>query len=308
MAMLRAFLLPAIFAALLHSRGDPACNNTLREGELRRILEYGERQAGLNKGALRLFSQENVADTCYQRILLATVTGESRSSLTLFLSPDHGFLTSDLMDLRLDPGSADRLSDDRINRMLTASPSPQLGNSDAPVTLVVFVDLECAYCRSLQSMLREKVLPAESGTLRIQERQFPLLSHPHAEAAARTAACSFQQGDAVYWAVSNFLFEHQSTIGDYLGTGSRYPLSSKVPALKPDAYNACLTNQVGAEKVQEDVELGLKVGTRVTPTLYLNGKRIEGVMDSVELRYRIEQEANSLATRHPNTNDERLQR
>src|SRR5437588_2220809 len=86
------------------------------------------------------------------------------------------------------------------------------GPAEAEVTLVQYGDYECPYTRmsrhsihALQGELRDR--------LRFVFRHFPLEAiHPHARAAATAAEAAAAQDQ--FWAMHEYLFEHQHALGE----------------------------------------------------------------------------------------------
>ena len=64
----------------------------------------------------------------------------------------------------------------------------QFGPSDAGLTIVVFGDYECSFCRSFQSVL-EFMMEKHPDEIRLIFHHWPLSQHRHAYPAARAAEC-----------------------------------------------------------------------------------------------------------------------
>src|SRR5712692_11501613 len=99
----------------------------------------------------------------------------------------------------------------RLATPVTADDHVQ-GPVDAEVTLLQYGDYECPYTRmsrqSIHALQRE--LPEK---LRFVFRHFPLEEiHAHARGAATAAEAAEAQGQ--FWAMHEYLFEHQSALAD----------------------------------------------------------------------------------------------
>jgi len=69
-----------------------------------------------------------------------------------------------------------------------------IGPADAPVTLVVFADYECGFCRRMDETIAA-VQVRQHLRFRTVYRHYPIKSrHAHAEAAALAAECAAEQG------------------------------------------------------------------------------------------------------------------
>lgn len=96
---------------------------------------------------------------------------------------------------------------------LSKSPRPSRGSGSAAVTLQVFSDFECPFCKRVEPTLTqlEKDFP---GKLRIIWRHMPLPFHEHASLAAQAAEAAFaQKGAKAFWAFHDRLFANQSVEG-----------------------------------------------------------------------------------------------
>jgi protein-disulfide isomerase len=82
-----------------------------------------------------------------------------------------------------------------------------LGPATAPVTVVVFSDFECPYCKKLRALLAAEPL-ITGGKVRLVFRHMPMQSHKWAQKAAEAAVCAqLQNGDA-FWHLHDSLFEN----------------------------------------------------------------------------------------------------
>jgi protein-disulfide isomerase len=136
------------------------------------------------------------------------------------------------------------------------------GSADAPVTLVEYGDFECPYCGVAYPVV--KALEKRYGDrLRVVFRSFPLLQHPHAEAAAEAAEFAADHGK--FWEMHDTLFEHQRALGEEHLLGYARNLGMDAGALA-----AALREQTYAALVEEQKESGEQSGIPGTPAFFLN--------------------------------------
>jgi NhaA family Na+:H+ antiporter len=147
-----------------------------------------------------------------------------------------------------------------------------LGPDDARVTLVEYADLECKYCRQVNSVIRE-LRNRLGGRVRYVYRHFPIRSsHSHAQLAAEAAEAAGAQGK--FWEMQEFLLEHQDALDlshllDYADQ-----LDLDLVQFKRD-----LEEHVHAERVKEDFLSGVQSGVNGTPSFFINGNRYDGAWD-----------------------------
>lgn len=153
--------------------------------------------------------------------------------------------------------------------------APSRGRKDAPVTVVVFSDFQCIYCRQLAATLHEVELKTEDA--RIVMREMPLSMHPFARKDAELAACVKTQSEPAFWALYNFFFDPSSEIGsDLSGKGMEFIISRA--DINAAALRQCVSGHGGATQVDRDIALAKKFGVDGTPTVYVNGVLLTGQM------------------------------
>jgi protein-disulfide isomerase len=143
--------------------------------------------------------------------------------------------------------------------------TPILGDVKAPVTVVLFTDLQCPYCAQMAPIL--KGLQEQSPkTLKISFRHYPLVSiHDKAMNAHQALWAANRQGK--FWPY----FDKVTPLFRGLSDST---LVAAATELKLDLakFNADRKSDAARENVEADMKLGEKVGVEGTPSLYLNGK------------------------------------
>ncbi|NBO38344.1 hypothetical protein EBU99_07150 [bacterium] len=150
-----------------------------------------------------------------------------------------------------------------------------LGDAKAAIRVVEFTDFQCPYCRKLSSVTQE-VLRKHGASLNWEVRHFPLSFHKHARSAAAAVYCASLQGklaDAKKW-----VFEAQDKLGDE----KFYADMSKALALKSDSFDKCRSAESTEKLIAADIAEGERVGVQGTPSVFVNGRRFEGDVHSLE--------------------------
>ena len=139
---------------------------------------------------------------------------------------------------------------------------PELGSSDAPVTIVTFSDLECNYCARAHSAL-EALVKRRPNDVRIVFRHFPLEHlHKHARYAAEVLASVQAQGK--FWKLADVLFVNQKNLTpDHV---RRLAEKVGVDMAMLDAHMA-----EGKRIVADDIAAGNALGITSMPSLFVNG-------------------------------------
>jgi protein-disulfide isomerase len=150
--------------------------------------------------------------------------------------------------------------------------NPTIGNTKAPITIIAFIDFECPFCRESYPIF-QKVTQKYEPVARIIFKHFPITAlHPQSNAAANAAACAHEQKK--FWEYHDSLFTTQS-----LGTEDLLSQSKKI-GLDQTKFSQCLDTKKYQGDIDQDIEDGVALGVRGTPTFFVNGYKIEGVLDS----------------------------
>ncbi|HDH04124.1 MAG TPA: hypothetical protein ENG75_02150 [Nitrospirae bacterium] len=141
------------------------------------------------------------------------------------------------------------------------------GKKDAPVTIVEFSDFQCPYCAGLQSTLQQ-VLKAYPDSVRLVLKDFPLSFHKYAKDAARAARAAGEQGK--YWEMHDLIFENFKGLNSDIFKKFAEKLNLDLNKFMADYKSGKYDNLI-----QQDINLGKSLGVTGTPTLFVNGKRMQ---------------------------------
>ncbi|HXJ36848.1 MAG TPA: thioredoxin domain-containing protein [Candidatus Eisenbacteria bacterium] len=142
---------------------------------------------------------------------------------------------------------------------------PEKGPKDAPITMIVFSDYECPFCRRAEETV-EQVLKAYDGKIRYVFRDYPLPFHKSARPAAIAAACANEQGK--YWDMNNKLFKIQLS-------PDTIKQAAKDSGLDMTKFDACVAKN-DQKAIEQDIADGGTVGVNGTPAFFINGRMISG--------------------------------
>jgi protein-disulfide isomerase len=145
-----------------------------------------------------------------------------------------------------------------------------LGNSDAPITIVEFTDLQCPYCArfSAQTMPQLRQSFIDAGKVRFVSRNLPLSFHPFALPAAVAARCAGEQDK--YWEFREQIFQRQKELADA-------PYDAIATELKLDMakFAACRQDPAQTKAAEADRAAANALGITGTPT-FLIGRTTKG--------------------------------
>lgn len=157
-----------------------------------------------------------------------------------------------------------------LSQQLIRSDSAYHGDANAQITIVEFGDFECPYTQQEFPFIRPFI--ESHPEVKFVFRNFPLTDiHSFAFRTAEAAQCSNDQGK--YWAFTDQVFLNQSDLSD--AALSRY---AKIVGMNVEQFDTCLKTEKHKALVQRDMQDGAALGVRGTPTFFVNGIMIEGVI------------------------------
>lgn len=177
------------------------------------------------------------------------------------------------------PGQATRSSSagasfgvQKVDRLLVeSSDDPTLGPVDAAVTIVEFADFQCPFSQRAFPIVKE-ILAKYQGKVRFIFRDFPLNTiHPDAQPAAEASGCANEQQK--FWQLHDLFFINQNDLSETNIVS--YANQARVDGV---AFAACRSSKKYQSEVQRDVQDGVTAGVTATPTWFVNGWRLEGVL------------------------------
>src|SRR3989338_6689654 len=173
-----------------------------------------------------------------------------------------------------------------------------IGNINAKIVIVEYSDLECPYCKVFHQTMH-KVVSDNSGNVAWVFRHYPIPQlHPKAFREAEATECAWGQGgNNAFWKYTDRLFEVTPS-NNRLEDSELTNIASYV-GLNLPSFNDCLSSGKYKEKVQADVEDGLKAGLnqqgRGTPfSLILKKGEIVDTIPGAEPYEMVKQKIDSL--------------
>jgi protein-disulfide isomerase len=167
---------------------------------------------------------------------------------------------------------------------------PVRGNPNAKVTVVNYDDLQCPFCSRMHATLMTEILPEYGDRIKIIYKDFPLSMHPWAPHSANDANCLAAENGTAFWEFADYVHANQKTIG----TGQDLPKATaeldrialdlgKKHGADMSRLQACVKSQPD-NTLKSSMAEGESLGLNATPTLFINGQKLEGAVDADEVR------------------------
>jgi len=144
-----------------------------------------------------------------------------------------------------------------------------VGDEDAPVTVIEFVDYESEACAKANEVVKQ-LLEEYDGKIRFNIRHFPQTRiHQRSMKAGEAAVAAAQDGK--FWEMHNILFKNRRQ----LGTVS-LKLHSKEAGIKNKKFLEDLVNGKYGWQVQDDLKEGIDRGVKEVPAFFINDELFTG--------------------------------
>ena len=206
------------------------------------------------------------------------------------------------MDLTRDPYAENMKKIDIKDR-------PVRGNRNAKVVVVNYDDFECPFCSRAHQTLFPELLKEYGDRVAFIYKDFPLADiHPWAIHAAVDANCLAGLSNDAYWDFADYIHSNQSAVNSEKGRDNQFAALDRITLnegakFKVDTakLQACM-NAKKEDAVAASVKEGESLGIDGTPTLFVNGRMLNGARSIEELRAAFDnalQQAGVAAPSHP---------
>lgn len=150
--------------------------------------------------------------------------------------------------------------------------NPQTGDLKSPVTIVAFIDFQCPFTQQAYPTL-EEIRKKYAPVARLVIKHFPLETiHPQAKKAAIASACVHKQGK--FWNYYQSLFQNRDLDETTL---QAYAVST---GIREENFLNCYAQEAPIKEIEQDMQDGIDLGVRGTPTYFINNIKVEGAISA----------------------------
>lgn len=217
-----------------------------------------------------------------------TVTVDSegkKQDLAFLVSKDQNSLMRIIkFDLNKDPYAA-------IMSKIDIAGRPTRGAKASKVVVVNFDDFECPFCSRMHEELFPEILKEYGDRVTFVYKDYPLTEiHPWAVHAAVDANCLAAQSGDAYWDFADYIHANQHEVSEEKTPGARLEALDRLTILQGQKHNLDLAKLQACVKAQDESAVkasekeGDAIGVDATPTMFINGEKIDGVVPVGELR------------------------
>jgi protein-disulfide isomerase len=221
----------------------------------------------------------------YDALTVTFVSPDKKQDFEFLLSRDHKTLMRvTRFDLTADPYA-------EAMKKIDVGGRPTRGNKDARVTVVNYDDLECPFCSRMHQVLFPGLLKEYGDRVLFIYKDYPLEDiHPWALHAAVDANCLAALNNDAYWEYVDYLHANQHAISGEKGRDAQNAELDKQANLLTEKHNldvpklqACLRAQ-DDKAVRASIKEGEKLGVDATPTIFVNGQKLDGAVPAEDVR------------------------
>lgn len=162
---------------------------------------------------------------------------------------------------------------------IATSDDPSSGSSQAKVTIVEFGDFRCPHCYTAFPIVRE-IISIYKDKIRFVYRDFPVTDE-FSLLAAQAAECADDQGK--FWPMHDKLFQNQENL-----SLENIKIFAQHIGLDERQFNYCLDSGKYNQEVRKDLADGIRAGIPGTPTFFINGIEVPGLISLEEFKKAID--------------------
>jgi protein-disulfide isomerase len=221
----------------------------------------------------------------YDEFVVTFTVGEKKQEQNFLVSKDGKSLVRlAKMDLTKDPFA------DLMNK-IDVSGRPVRGNKDAKVTIINYDDFQCPFCARMHETLTSDILRTYGNKVKLIYKDYPLTEiHPWAKRAAINANCLAQLSQPAYWSFADTLHANAKSISQTRGTEAQSAEIDRLTLLEGQKSGVNTTELQSCVKAQKDDKVSASMseaetlGVSSTPTLFVNGQKLEGAVPPDDLK------------------------
>lgn len=221
----------------------------------------------------------------YDSVVVTIDGGEKKQDLRFLVSKDHSEMIRIVkFDLNKDPFAETMSKIDVTGR-------PTRGAKSSKVVVVNFDDFECPFCSRMHQELFPEILKEYGDRITFIYKDYPLVEiHPWATHAAVDANCLAAQNADAYWDFADYIHANQHEVSNEKTPEARFAALDRLTMLQGQKHNVDTIKLQSCIRAQNDsaVKASMKeadgIGVEATPTLFVNGEKIDGAVPPSELR------------------------
>lgn len=221
----------------------------------------------------------------YDMVPVAIDSGPGKKDYKFLVSQDRKTMVRMVkFDLTKDPFAA-------VMSKIDLNGRPVRGAKTSKVVVVNYDDLECPFCSRMHQTMFPELLNEYGDRVTFVYKDYPLNEiHPWAMHAAVDANCLASQNGDAYWDFADYIHTHEDEMKAEKTSGSRLALLDHLTLDQGQKHSLDKTKLEACVKAQDETAVkasmkeGDDIGVSATPTLFVNGQKVDGLIPLAELR------------------------
>ena len=222
----------------------------------------------------------------YDAVSVTIDQGEGRpKDLKFLISKDrNSLLRLTKFDLTKDPFA-------ELMSKIDVTGRPSRGAKGAKVVVVNFDDFECPFCSRMHQTLFPEIFKEYGDRVSFIYKDYPLAEiHPWAIHAAVDANCLAGLNADAYWDFADYIHANKREVDNEKTAGARLDAIDRMAQLQGQRHGVDVVKLLACVRAQNEdaVKASMKeaddLGVSATPTLFINGQKIDGAVPISEVR------------------------
>jgi protein-disulfide isomerase len=176
-------------------------------------------------------------------------------------------------------------------KKIKAKDLPVRGNPHGAVVAVSYGDFECPYSAEVYQTLFPELLKEYGDRVAFIFKDFPLSEvHPWATHAGVNANCLAAQSSDAYWDFADYIHNNQRIVNSAKDLSDQFAALDHITMTEAGKFKLNQTKLRSCIKAQNDkairvsIKEGKSLGVSGTPTMFVNGQRIDGAQPASAFR------------------------
>jgi len=211
----------------------------------------------------------------FRQIAIEFTTERGLQTQEAWLTPDNHLIIGRVFDLKEDPYQKNLAKINLAN-------APTTGAPDAKVTIVEYSDFQCPYCSQAHATI-DQLMQQYQGKVKLVYKHLPLNMHNWAEDAAVASTCVYQQDNATFWKLYDYLFTNQGTVTKET-LAQKVEQATKDSKVNQEELKKCIDTKATMAIVKANMTEAESLGLNSTPSFVINGRPVIGALELAQFK------------------------
>ncbi len=164
---------------------------------------------------------------------------------------------------------------------------PAIGDPNAPVKIALFEDFKCPACKNFEEQVWPKLEKDYITTGKVQAHFVYFQIINGSTLAGIAGECVYHQEEKLFWDYKTIVYRSQENESLDWATSDKMVELAKtyVPDINADELKTCIDEKRYADDIQKDRDMGITAGVQGTPSIFINGQKLESTAQTYDEYY-----------------------